>query len=214
MVRFLERFRRIKDTQEEIFTADDERQITPILKDKEGNIKLSPQDLLGLGLILGSDGALKNLTDSNGRIQVAVPGAFGEIQRVIHIPIDNSDAAIAVTAGEIWDIILVVGELVAAGVATRSFQINVNPIPLIAIVNSVGFATSGFNVLDGQDAFILMPDESYHWKNVNGSDSVVANENPFEVPLVGGESINTTWTNKNAADRSSLRVLYRKVGTV
>lgn len=214
--RFQERLRRIKDTQEEIFVADDERQITRISKDKEGNIVIPPEILLALGLIVASDGSIKKVTDANGRILVSdLGGSPPELLQ--DTSTGTGVATINITAG-IWDILVVSTSFkMAADVADRTAELNMPSIGLqgVAATDPGNFyLTPALTLSASQYGYIVyMPSGEDHLRTIdNGARGVTADQWPKSLTVNAGARFEAELTaNEVAADLLGIDVIARRI---
>lgn len=185
-------------------------QLFGYFEDKDGTIILGQGlSLDALGMAIDSSGTLQLKNAAEGQQRVALEDLVYDY----NTPADSTDAAMAVPTGATREYEFIVCEFIAdATVIVRTCVFRYVPVPLGVVVNSTVVETTAFNLSASQDAVLILPGKPYHWQNLNGTITIVADENPLPVVAKASESFSAVIkTNKQAGDRTTIRGWYRKV---
>lgn len=128
----------------------------------------------------------------------------------------NLITALTVPTGQIYFVMgIILSGTDDANVANRTWRVKISDaLPAPAVASAASGATTAVTVTASQTLQIYMPPWlGYHWKNVNGTLTAVANENPIPFYLLAGGTVaaENTAANSQAADAYGITVKYIRV---
>lgn len=166
-------------------------------------------------LVYGVDpaGALQELVDVNGRVPVTA-GSTSDAEELGETPGTNVDAAVTITAGQIFEALEYVWSMTAAAVvATRAFSGNFTVAGRITALAIAEVQTSPVLTITISEPGQIRgtPENGRYITHDANIQALVTDGTPLPRYLFGSDTSSATSTNKDAGDRFGISILARRI---